>query len=149
MANLSLIYDGLITLIEAQLSSYHRLADAIDIASNDILRLEKGYSLAISGGENTDRFIQDSSLSTSRSFTMTLVNLYVASELDPVARSLQEKNLLEDAYLVWKQLQTVTFLGGIQVANAKYESDEGIVYLDGDDKKGISITSVLSAEYFE
>jgi len=147
MSNGSLIFDGLITLIESKLPAYHRMADAYDIESNEILTLEQGYSLGIAGGENTERTMCDN-LYINRAYNFTVSKLYTALETDPVARATQEKALYEDAFLVWRELQKVTALGGVQVFSAKYITDEGIEYL-GDDQKIITIVSAISAEYFE
>lgn len=151
MANISLIYDGLITLIETKLPTYSRLADAYDIDNNDILSIVSGYSLALSSGTNTERYITGSSLSTDRGFSLTLTNLYTANETDPVGRAVQEKSLLEDAYSIWKELQVTHALGGVQVSPIKYTDDTGINYIESEtyNGKAISIVSAISAEYFE
>lgn len=148
MANLSLIYEGLISLIESKLPTYNRLADAYDDAANDLIRIEKGYSLGISSGENTERYITGDTLASNRTFSFKITNLYTANEGDPVARATQEKALYEDAFLVWKELEKISVLNGIDVMNARYLSDDGIEYL-GDEKKAITIISAISAEYEE
>ena len=147
MANGSLVFDGLITLIESKLPAYHRMADAYDIERNEILSLEQGYSLGMAGGENTERTICDS-LYINRAYNFTVSKLYSAIETDAVARATQEKALYEDAFLVWRELQKVQYLNGVQVFSAKYITDDGIEYL-GDEQKIITIVSAISAEYFE
>ena len=149
MANISLIYDGIITLVEAQLSTYSRLADAYNVESNDILRLVKGYSVGFGPGNNTERYITDGMLTTEHTFTLTLTNLFTANDADPSGRATIEKSLMEDAYKIWKKLQTTNYFGSIQVANCKYINDNGIEYTFGDNHKAISVISTLSVEYFE
>jgi len=146
MANISLVYDGLITLIEAALPAYKRLSDAYEAEDNDWLRIVKGYSLGFTEGTNTNREICPD-VSIARGFTFTLTNLYAANDADPVARSAVEKSLLEDAALVWKQVELTDELNGVQTPNATYVSDGGIEYIN--DKKAISITSAITVEYYE
>jgi len=148
MSNGSLVYDGLITLIESKLTAYHRLADAYEIGDNDLIRLEKGYSLGIAGGENTERYLDGVQLTIDRAYNLTLSNLYTAHETDPIERATQEKALYEDAFLVWKELQKISVLNGVQVIRARYVTDQGIEYIE-DDRKVITIVSAISAEYFE
>jgi len=149
MANMTLIYGGLISLIESTLPTYTRLADALDVTANDILRINKGYSLAIDGGENTFRQICPDQISVSRTFTVTLTNLYTANETDAVGRATLENALYEDAHALWKAVWPITHLGGVQVSNVHYSSDEGIASLFGENLQAISIVSVITAEYFE
>jgi len=149
MANFSLIYDGLVSLINGELTGYTQLTDSVLNDENSLLRSVKGYTLAIGGGSNTNREICPATLSMERVFDITVVNLLTASQLDTSARSIDEKALFEDCFKIWKKLETVDFLGGIQVANAKYLDDSGIEYFFGDNTKAISITSSISVEYFE
>jgi len=149
MAKISLIYDGLISLIEDQLTGYTRLANAYDIESNDILRVVKGYSVGFSSGSNTDRYICDEKLTTNREFIFTVTNLMTANEADATGRAVIEKSIIEDCYKVWKKLQSTYYLGIVQVASCKYLEDAGIEYTFGDNQKAISVISSLSIEYFE
>lgn len=149
MGAISNIYDGLITLIQANTTGYIQLADAYDIGSNDILRIEKGFSLGFLNGANTNRYLTKEELTLERSFNITFTNLYTAIETDPVTRSAIEKQFMEDAFVVWKALEVVSHLGGTQVANARYVSDEGIQYLFDESIKAITIVSEISIEYFE
>lgn len=149
MGAISNIYDGLITLIEANTTNYVRLADAYDIENNDILRIEKGYSLGFLVGSNTNRYLTGDKLTLERSFNLTFTNLYTAIETDPTTRATIEKQFMEDAYDVWKALEVVSHLGGTQVANARYNSDDGIQYLFDENIKAITIVSEISVEYFE
>ena len=87
-------------------------------------------------------------ISTARAFRFVVSKLYASSEIDPLARALEELALYDDAFKVWKELQKVSVLGGVQVSDAKYVTDGGIEYL-GDDQKVITIVSAISAEYFE
>jgi len=152
MAAFTSIYNGLITLIETKLSTYTRLADAYDLENNDILRIVKGYSLAIADGVNTERTICNE-LSVERNFIFKLTNLMSANELDPIARAVIEKSIIEDAILVWKELQKTHYLGTVQVSSVKYLSDEGLEYIfkasDVQSSKAIGIASLITLEYFE
>jgi hypothetical protein len=148
MANATLIYGGLISLIETKLPAYSRLADAYDVEANDALRLQKGYSLGISTGENTFRYIEGSQLASRREFILSFANVLSADSLDASGRASAELSLFEDVFSVWKELQKTTVLGGVQVAECGYISDNGIEYL-GDVQKTIVIVSAVSAEYFE
>lgn len=149
MSNITIIYDGMITLIGSKLTGYSRLADAYNVESNDILRIVKGYSLGLGSGSNTERYISDGILTTDRLFTLTLTNLLTANEADPIAKAIIEKSILEDCYKVWKQLQITNYLSTVQVANCKYIEDTGVEYTFGDNHKAISVISTLSVEYFE
>jgi hypothetical protein len=149
MAYFSLIYDGLISLIAGELSTYKRLPNAYDILENDILRAVKGYALSIGGGENTHRYIDGTMLTHKRDFTFTLTNLVTANELDATGRAVVEKAIFEDAYKVWKKLVSTTHLGNIQVSTVEYTSDTGIEFYYTDSNKVISLVSTLTLEYFE
>jgi len=149
MANLSSIYDGLITLIQTQLPAYIRMADAYDVTNNDILSIIKGYSLAIKSGVNTQRNITCAELSSERTFELTLTNLYTANDNDPTGRATIEKSIMEDAFKVWKSLQAIHSLGGVQISGALYSDDTGLEYLDTEDGKAITVVSSILVEYFE
>ena len=149
MATVTKVYDGLITLIDANTTNYTRMADAYDVTNNDILRIVKGYSLGFGAGNNTERYLTKKELTLERSFILTFTKLYTAIETDPTTRATLEKSLMEDAFAVWKALETVSHLGTAQVANAKYIDDAGITYLFDENIKAISIVSTISVEYFE
>lgn len=149
MANLSSIYDGLITLIQSKLTTYTRMADAYDVENNDMLSIVKGYSLGILDGSNTQRTITCDQLSSVRNFQFTVTNFYTANDNDPSGRASVEKSLIEDAFLVWKALQAIHSLGGVQISGALYVDDTGIQYLEAENGKAISVVSTISVEYFE
>lgn len=152
MSNFSLLYDGLITLIEGQLSTYKRLSDAYDVENNDMLRIAKGYSLAIASGENTNRTLCGQ-LSEERNFIFKLTNLAAVNELDPVAKATIEKSIMEDIRKVYRKLQTTHSLGTVQVSSIRFNTDEGIEYLFREDaaqaNKAIGVSSLITLEYFE
>jgi hypothetical protein len=145
--NLSLMYDGLVAYIKGKLPAYIQLADAYDPVLNDSLRLQKGFSVGIGSGVNTERQFGCPQLSLERTFNVTFTNLYSANETDASARATVEKTLMDDAFDVWKGLESITYLGAVQT-NVKYVDDSGIQPLDGE-YKYITVVSVITAEYFE
>jgi len=149
MGNFSLIYDGLVSLIETKLPEYVRLSDPYDLTNNDSLRLGQGYALGISDGENTERFITCDQLTTRRGFIIGLTRLYAANETDPAARAAIEKSIMEDIRSIWKELQTTDHLNNVQVASVKYLADTGIEYVFDDSTSNISVVSSISLEFFE
>lgn len=149
MANFSLIYDGLITLIEAEIPTYSRLSDGYNLENNDELRLAKGYGLGIAEGLNTERYITGSELTSSRVFILSLTRILSANETDAVGRATVEKSLFEDTFKIWKKLQITDHLGGVQITEAKYVDDSGIQFVFDDNTKVISMVSNISLEFFE
>lgn len=67
MTDFATIYDAVVTRLGTLLPGHRRLIDAYELDVNPGSHLEKGWGLAIAGGDNTQRF-----LSSTRSVAIAL-----------------------------------------------------------------------------
>jgi hypothetical protein len=145
MSNISLIYDGLVSAIQAELTDYEQLPDAYDIGGNDDIRMISGFSVGFGASINTKRLICNK-ISIERTFNLRFTKLRAATEDDVTGRATEEKALMDDAFSIYDLLRTTNVLNGIQVV-IDYESDGGIEF--SEDGQHLIINAAISAEYFE
>lgn len=146
MSNVSLIYDGLVDLIQGALPDYNRLPDAYAVGGNDDIRLNSGFSVGFGSGLNTKRLVCGN-ISIVRTFNVRFTKLSASTEDDEIGRSAEEKALMDDAFSIYDLLETTDYLGGVQVSSLYYETDEGITF--SEDGQHLIINAAISAEYFK
>ena len=145
-SNISLIYDGLVTAIQTELtSSYTRLPDSYNVGGNNDMGLNSGFAVGFGGGINTHQLICNK-ISILRTFNLRFTKLAASTDDDAVARSAEEKTLMDDSFSVYELLRLTDTLGGIQVV-INYQNDNGIEF--SEDKQHLIINAAISAEYFE
>lgn len=148
MSKISTVYDAIVTLIEGSLTGYEKLPNAYDNTDNNELYLTKGYGVAFSAAQNTERFTGCRKASTRREFSVFLTRLIDVTAHDTTGHATLEKSLMEDLFLLVKAIEVDPDLGGA-AANAKYEADGGIEILEGDRSKYLFIEAAFSAEYID
>lgn len=146
MSNISLIYDGLVSLIETTLPTYTRLPDGYGVGGNNDINLNQGFSVGFGTGENTKRLVCGN-ISIARSFNVSFTKLRAFTDENAIGRATEEKALMDDAFAVYDALRDTDYLGGVQVSNLAYDSDGGIEF--SEDNQHLIINSVITAEYFE
>lgn len=147
MSEVSTVFDALVTRVGAVLTGHFRLSNAYKLEENSSTFLRIGYAVGVGPAVNTLRpmscmvFVQ-------RSFTISITRRYAALETDAAAKATTEKQIMEDMLLVIKDLHTNTSLtNGNRVV--KFESDNGINYVETDTDKFMYTTADISIEYFE
>jgi hypothetical protein len=149
MSQISTIVDQLRLLIKTTLASRStkELKNPIDILSNDWVALDGGFGLDIATGLNTKRMV-GCQLSISRTFNITLTNMVKSIHNDVDSRFTTEKTLLEDHYLLVKELEKNAPLAQYYT-KLNYISDSGIVHVDEGKKNFLMIQLQVEIEYFE
>jgi len=149
LTKISTIYDGWITLIDAELSGYTRIANPYDPEQNANLILEKGYGVGFGPGSNTGRFVGKLA-SIERDFNIVLVNKILALDGDQDNRAAIEKSLFEDQFKLTKALEINPTLAEASIKTF-YISDGGIEFLKTENTKSkyYLLESVYSSEYLE
>ena len=145
MANASLIYDGVVSLIQTVLPDHVRLPDGYDVGGNDDLSLNKGFSVGFGSALNTQR-LQCNKISIERNYNLRFTKLAAASSSDEIGLADEQKALMNEAFLVYDELRKTNTLNNITV-NINYVSDGGIEF--SEDLQHMIINAVVSAEYFE
>lgn len=148
MTEISTIYEGYVTAIEAALSGYCRIANPYDPEENANLMLRKGYGIGFGPAQNTDRFI-DCRLSLVREFFVVLVQQVALRDNDGEARAVIEKQLFEDQLAIIQAFEADPTLNGAGRPGAKFISDGGIEFLQADKAKYLLIEMQFESEYFE
>jgi len=146
MSNVSLIYDGLVSLIAAALPTYTRLPDAYNIGGDNDVSMNSGFSVGFGEGLNTKRTVCNK-ISIVRVFNVRFTKLRAFTDENAIGRALECKALMDDSFSIYDLLEETTHLGGVQVSSLYYESDGGIEF--SDDNKHLIINAAISAEYFE
>jgi hypothetical protein len=145
MANSSLIYDGIVSLIEGILPDHIRLPDGYEVGGNDDLSLNQGFSVGFGSGINTQR-LQCNKISIVRTYNLRFTKLAAASSSDAIGLSDEQKALMNEAFLVYDELRKTNTLNDITV-NINYQTDGGIEF--SEDLQHMIINAEVSAEYFE
>ena len=142
------IQDALEALIKTTLPSYVKLSDAVDVADNPNIYLNKGFATAIGPAVREQKELCNG-LFIARSFTVVLTNTYNAS-LDAETRKDLEQALAVDQTALMLALEGNRALSGT-CTNAVYVSDNGIEYIVDEQyqKQYIGIVSDINIQYIE
>ena len=145
MSNVSDIYDGLITIVQTVLPDYTQLPDAYFTSGNNDIDMISGFSLGFGEGSNTKReFCR--SISIERTFNLRLTRLRAVTDEDVSGRSTEEKQIMDDLFLVADELNKTTTVSGHDIT-INYETDTGIVLTE--DEQHLTINATIVVEYFE
>jgi hypothetical protein len=151
MSKISLIYDAYLTLIQASLPAYARIANGLDPSNTPSVLLKKGYAFIPREGSNTERVICGNR-SYLRTFEIILVNQITATENNYVAWDGLIKTIHEDVSTMFKEIEKSSTLNDITngLGNTKMVSDSGIEYSQtAGGNKYFQISIVVETEYFE
>jgi hypothetical protein len=146
LSNVSLVYDGLVSLIEDALPDYTRLPDSYGVGGNDDISMISGFSVGFGPGLNTKRFICGK-VSILRTFNIRFTKLRAFTDENAIGRATEEKALMDDSFSIYDLLEDTTSLGGVQVSSLYYDADGGIEF--SEDNQHSIINAAISAEYFE
>lgn len=147
MSTISTAYDALKARLLAVLPNHSQMTNPYAPEQNSEQILRKSYGLRISTAENTNRQVS-CQLSIRRTMEVVITRKYFASEMNRTAKETVEKDLMEDAFLVIKDIEKDADLGN-NVANILYQSDTGIEFVFSEDKPFFMTTLTFGLEYFE
>lgn len=98
-------------------------------------------------GTNTKEFL-GCQLSIDRRFDVIHTRRYIALESDAGTKASVEKDLFEDQFLLFDNLESDITLSGVSV-NVQFESDGGLEFVQAGNDKFIMIRSQLTVKYYE
>jgi len=141
------IYDNLNTLIGNALTTYTRMPNAYEVNSNNDLYLKKGYAVGFGAASNTNRVLTRK-VSIDRIMNILLVNQITTTDHNTADRATCEKGLMVDVFTILKAVEADQSLGG-QAIRARYESDSGLEFIEGDRFKYFINELNITVEYIE
>ncbi len=144
--NTTKVFDGIVSIIKGILPNYIQLADALDIQNNDQMSLKQGFSVDFEGGVNDrDEVCED--LRVERQYNFVLTRQFNDHPTNPAGRIADKKTLMENATLVWKEIEAKKIIGGVEVRKSEYVDDSGVQLIGEQEQKYITILAVVSASF--
>lgn len=107
MSNITTAFDQMKLLMQTlfpESSGYYQLTNPYDVEENTITMHEKGWGIALGAGVNTNRELS-CRLSLQRDISFVLTRRRYANELDTDSKESAEKSILEDQYLLIRELE--------------------------------------------
>lgn len=147
MSKISMIHAALIARLEAVLPTYRRLTNPYDIEDNNELYLTKGFGIAVGPGFRTDRLVSCQK-SWERDFNILLTNQITTTDHNLSANETIQKNMLEDHYAVFADLEKETTLSAITI-RSQVESDDGLEFVDLETSRYYLMQINVITEYLE
>lgn len=147
MSKISSIHDAMVAAISGVLPSHSRLANPYDPSDNNELYLTQGYGVGIGPGVRTDRTISCVQ-SWERSFFVILTRQVTTTDHNIGDHDVIVKNLLEDHFLIFSELEKETTLSGLCI-KSQVESDSGIEFVETDRSRYYLTQLDLITEYIE
>lgn len=147
MSTISTIVDTIRTRLATVLPSHKKLKNNSNIILNDTLFLAQGQTLQVSSAFNTNRVL-GCQLSLTRSVVVSITRQSYGTLRDDALRETTEKALLEDHYLVVKDLEKDPDLNST-CARFVYVSDTGIQEIFIEELQFLMIQITFEFEYFE
>lgn len=140
------IYDGIVARVGSLLPDHKRLPRPYNIAENNERFLDKGWGIAVTASENTQRELCKRR-SLRRSFEIIVTRKYYSLEHDVEKRSDTEKLLLEDLSTLYDD-----YCENLTLANEKgliqALGDNGIEEVYSEDKPFYAVRLRMDVEYF-
>jgi hypothetical protein len=149
MSKASDAYDAVKARVAAVLPNHFVLPNPYAPEQNSENALRVGQGVKFLGGSNSNRSLS-CQLSISRQVEVVITRKYYGSEMMTANKSTVEKSLLEDQYLVIKEVEkdpTVALTS--VVVQTRFESDSGIEFVFNDDKPFLMIRTLFALEYIE
>ncbi len=133
MSSISDIQDAMIAEIKATLPDYAHIPNPYEIENNPGKLLNKGFALAIGESSNQQRTVK-AQLFELRTFEVFLIRLATHTENDVTRRVSLEQEIMEDAFLLKKEFEKETQLGGLCI-QITWDSDSGLTYIVPDNEE--------------
>lgn len=149
MSKITTAYDALKARVVALLPTHLALTNPYAPEQNTEMALKIGYGIRVAAGENSKRNLS-CVLSVNRGMEIVLTRKYYGSELNRDAKEAAEKALLEDQFLLIKDVEkdpTLALSGTL--CKFEYVGDTGIEFVFNEDKPFLMIVSSFNMEYFE
>ena len=147
MSKITTISDNIRLRVATILSDHKKLPNNRLIEENDNLFLSKGYAISLGAGNNTNRLMA-CKLSIQRSAIITITRAHFGVDRDTTVRDTLEKNLLEDQFLIIKDLEKDPDLDG-DTARFVYLGDNGIEEVFVEQGHFLMVQSTFDFEYLE
>jgi len=144
---ISQIYDAIVDVIEAELTTSVRIPNPYILDINSFLHLKKGFGVAIGPGDDTQRYI-GCLVTWERNFTIAIIQQMVATQNNVGTREVIEKELLDDHDKLRKAFYNNSTLSG-KAIKSTITDDGGVSFIDGDRLKFIALEMNLLVEYQE
>ena len=146
MGAYSTAYDAFRTVIAGLLPNHRELDNPYVVESSGDIELKKGFGITVGEAVNTTRVVSNRA-TIARRFGVVITRKIASVKNDVTARIAGEKLLFEDASLAIKYFEKTPTPAGI--TQARYESDEGITFLDSDRFNYLILKVAFIVEYTE
>jgi hypothetical protein len=149
MSAITDIITQLHSIVGTQLAGYQRMPNPYFLERNSALLMRSGYGIGVGAGTNTNRLL-NGKISIDRNFEIVLVNQIDALQNDAVNIELEEKAILEAAFILIKYFENNEQLGISNIVlNSRYISDGGIEFIDLEQARFHQLTMTVGVEYIE
>ena len=146
MGSYSTAYDAFRTIIAGLYTGHRELDNPYVVENNGDIEMKLGFGITVGDAVNTTRTVSNRA-TIARSFGVVLTRSIGSVKHDVSARIAGEKLLLEDASLAIKYFEQTPTPSGI--TQARYESDDGITFLDTDRFNYMILRVTFMVEYTE
>lgn len=147
MGTILTIYDKIVDVIEAQLTSHTRMPNPYSPDANTYLHLKQGFGMAIGPGIDTQRYV-GCLITWEQTYNILLVRQVVTTQNNTDVRETIEKDLLAD----WDKLRKAFYLDSSLSGNAIKTTvigHGGVNFIDTDRLKFLALELELTVEYQE
>lgn len=151
MSKVSTTYEAFVTRVETILSTHIELPNPYQIEQNDELALNQGWGVVWGPGQNSQRNLS-CNLSVNRDIILVLTRQFITNELSHDHQESVEKLLMEDQYLMIKDIETDPKMGSTDVLKSDYLSDSGIQIISFDDPQKnnfLLLETTFQVEYLQ
>jgi hypothetical protein len=147
VSRVSEIRDVLEMKLAMELPGYTKLSDAFDSVDNANQLLEKGFAIAYGPAEGVYDEWCMGQMRQRREFRIVLTNIYLAGT-DANYRTARETDLMEDEFTIIGSITRDVTLTGVAI-NSEFGFDQGIQYLEADQKQYIIMVMSFVIDYIE
>lgn len=145
MGAISTIYDAIVDVIEAELTTHKRLPNPYEVEENTYLHLNKAFGVGIGSGFDTQRYV-GCLVTWEQSYNIVLVRRIVTTENNTAKREVIEKDILEDFDGLRKAFYLANTLSGNAIKSTVI-AHGGINLIDGENMKFLALEMNLIVEY--
>lgn len=147
MSKISSIHDAIVAAVTSVLPTHHQLTNPYDPSDNNELYLTRGFGVGVGPGLRTDRNLSCQA-SWERSFSVLLTRQVTATDHNTTAQETIVKDLLEDHFLIFEELEKETTLSQLCI-KSQVEADTGIEFVETDRSRYYLMQLDLITEYTE
>lgn len=148
MSNVSLVYDGLLTKLNALFPAKSRIPNPYSLEQNIDNFLVDGFGLKV-GPESPSEFVEYNSFTLARQFSVVLTSEMVSTASDTDVQDDISTNLLEDVYIARKMIFAPDRMGLAAVQKADIGSSSEITAVKVGQRKFLSIEFSFSIDINE